>query len=75
MQDNQSFLNPKVSDRANNPGIISTNTKEQKLIRSSQIGFMNRKSHFDSPVTFFSEITSLVDEGTACFSKGCGPTG
>ncbi|PKU32883.1 protein hook hypothetical protein [Limosa lapponica baueri] len=40
-------------------------TKNKKVIRSSQHGFMKEKSYLTNLITFYSEVTSLMDEGQA----------
>ena len=44
---------------------ISRHMKDKKVIGSSQHGFTRRKSCLISPITFYGEMTGLVDEGRA----------
>lgn len=44
---------------------ISRNMKENKIVSSSQYGFTKGKSRLTNLISFFDEMTSLVDEGGA----------
>ena len=44
---------------------ISRHMKDKKVIGSNQHGFTRGKSCLINPITFYGEMTGLVDEGRA----------
>lgn len=47
------------------PETISRHTKEKRVIRSSQQGFIKGKSHLTNLINFYNDMPSLMDEGRA----------